>query len=71
MNLNEPTFSDWLCGLVSQLQENLAATEYYIIKLHPDPQKQVEEGSLYRVPAGVSVLQADDTLAHRFGWMAG
>ena len=71
MNLNKPTFSGWLCGLVSRLQENLAATEYYVIKLHPDPQKQVEEGSLYRVPEGVSVLKADNTLAHRFGRMAG
>ena len=71
MNMGQPGFSDWLCDLVSRLQENMAAAEYYVIKLHPDPQQRIEEGSLYRVPAGVSILESDSTLANRFGWMLG
>lgn len=71
MKLNEPSFSLWLCDLVSRLQESLVATEYFVIKLHSDPQRQIEEGSLNRVPKGVSVLESDSTLAQRFGWMAG
>lgn len=69
MNLNEPSFSGWLCGLVSQLQENLTTTEYYMIKLHPDPQQRIEEGTLCSVPPGVSALEPNTILAHRFDRM--
>ena len=71
MNLNEPSFSNWLCNFVSRLQEDLAATEYYVIKLHPDPQRRIEKGSLYKVPAGVSVLETNTPLAHRLGCLVG
>lgn len=71
MNLNDSSFSDWLCDFVSQLQENLAATEYYVIKLHPDPQQRIEEGSLYRLAKGVSVLDSDNMQAPRSDSMAG
>lgn len=61
VNLNDPSFSGWLCDFVSQLQENLAVTEYYLIKLHPDPQQRIEEGSLYRLAKGVPVSEPDST----------
>ena len=70
MNLTDPQFSEWLCELVSHLQTELAARDYYVIKLHVDPKQRSEEGALFTVPEGASALTSDNQLASRFGWLA-